>query len=116
MEQFDESTEAILLMTNCPDEQSAIVLARLLLERQLAACVNILPEMRSMYRWQGAVESANEVALLIKTTSLRYPQLEQTIQALHPYEVPEIIALPIVAGSSDYLHWLAQETSRNEDV
>jgi periplasmic divalent cation tolerance protein len=111
MEQFSAQTEAILLMTNCPDQQTASELARQLLEQQLAACVNILPAMQSMYRWQGAIESASEVALLIKTTKLRYAQLEQAIKALHPYQVPEIIALPIVAGSSDYLHWIAQETS-----
>lgn len=116
MDQFAAPTTAILMMTNCPDRETASQLARQLLEQQLAACVNILPGMRSMYHWQGEIESADEVALLIKTTKLRYAQLEQTIKALHPYQVPEIIALPIVAGSSDYLHWITQETSRNEDI
>src|SRR5690606_15321897 len=107
---------AILLMTNCPDRETASGLAPQLLEQQLTACVNILPGMHSLYRRHGEIESGDEAARVIKTTKLRYAPLEQTIKALHPYQVPEIIALPIVAGSSDYLHWLTQETSRNEEI
>jgi periplasmic divalent cation tolerance protein len=107
---------ALLVCTNLPDAQSAHALARDLLERRLAACVNILPGVRSAYRWQGGIEEASETSLMIKTTQLRYAALEQAIAAAHPYEVPEIIAMPIVAGLPAYLGWLAQETNGNGDA
>lgn len=108
--------ETILVLTNCPDEQSANEMARQLLEQKLAACVNIMPRVRSLYRWQGAIESADEITLLIKTVPVHYAQLEQAIENGHPYQVPEIIALPIIAGSSDYLNWLVQETRTDDDI
>tara|TARA_R110001599_G_scaffold353840_1_gene599759 strand:- start:43582 stop:43932 length:351 start_codon:yes stop_codon:yes gene_type:complete len=111
-----DTNKAILLMTNCSDEASAIILARKLLEQKLAACVNILPRVRSMYHWQGEIVSEDEFTVLIKTVRARYAELAQMINVLHPYEVPEIIALPIIAGSAEYLEWLIQETSRDEDV
>ena len=76
------------------------------LKRELAACVQILPPMISIYRWQGAVEWANEVLLLIKTTRAAYPRLETTIKENHPYQTPEIVALSVEAGSNEYLSWL----------
>jgi periplasmic divalent cation tolerance protein len=82
-------------------------LAALLVERELAACVQILPPVVSIYRWQGAIERANEVLLLIKTTRTAYPRLETTIKENHPYQTPEIVALPVEAGLNDYLNWLA---------
>ncbi len=103
-------TEALLVLTNCPDEEVADRIARTLVEQGLAACVNRLSSVHSTYRWQGAVERATETPLLIKTTRTRYTEVEQTIRALHPYEVPEIVAVPVEAGFAAYLRWIAGET------
>lgn len=100
----------LLIMTNCPDQPTAESLAAALVESRLAACVNILPPCRSVYRWRGLVESADEVPLLIKTSSERYAALEAEIQARHPYELPEIVALPVDKGLPAYLQWVADET------
>ncbi|MCL2636116.1 MAG: divalent-cation tolerance protein CutA [Betaproteobacteria bacterium] len=102
--------EALLLITNCPDETVANAIALAVVEEKLAACVNLLPRMQSVYRWQGAVESASEIPLLIKTTAERYAALEARIRELHPHAVPEIIAVPIGRGLPAYLNWLAEET------
>ena len=102
--------DTLLVITNCPDEEVANRIALALVEEQLAACVNLLPRVQSVYRWQGAIESASEVPLLIKTTAGRYTELEAAIRELHPYDVPEIIALPIAQGLPAYLDWLAAET------
>ena len=102
--------ETLLVVTNCPDEESANAIALAVVEARLAACVNILPRVQSIYRWQGNVESATEIPLLIKSTAANYPALEQAIAGLHPYEVPEIIALPITQGLPAYLNWVAAET------
>ena len=103
-------TSPLLVLTNCPDAGCAERIAAALIEQRLAACVNILAPARSVYRWQGAVEQADEVPLLIKTTAERYAALEATIRQHHPYEVPEIVALPIDRGLPAYLQWLADET------
>ena len=108
--------QALLVLTNLADMASAQALARALVERRLAACVNVLPAVQSTYRWNGAVEEAAEVTLLIKTTAARYGELEQAIRALHPYELPEVIAVPVSAGSPAYLGWIAQETRKEIDV
>ena len=100
----------LVVLTNLPNRQSAEELARALVEGQLAACVNVLSSCRSIYRWKGDVEETDEVPLLIKTTEARYEALEAAIRARHPYELPEIIALPVVQGLPDYLAWLAAET------
>ncbi len=100
----------LVVLTNLPNRQSAEELARFLVEDQLAACVNMLSSCRSIYRWKGEVEETDEVPLLIKTTEARYPALEAAIRERHPYEIPEIIAVPIVDGLPDYLAWLAAET------
>ncbi|MEY3200715.1 MAG: hypothetical protein RIR70_265 [Pseudomonadota bacterium] len=100
----------LLVLTNLPDVESATSLARLLVESRLAACVNQLPAARSTYRWQDKIEIAEEVPLLIKTTADRYADVEQAIRIAHPYEVPEIIALPIDRGLPEYLAWVASET------
>ncbi len=105
-----ETAQTLLILTNLPDEASARTLAVRLVEEGLAACVNILAPCRSVYRWQGAVEEAQEVPLLIKTTAARYAELETAIRAGHPYELPEIIAVPIARGLPDYLNWVAAET------
>ena len=99
-----------LVITNCPDEETANRIALAVVEEKLAACVNILPRVQSIYRWQGAVESAVEVPLLIKTTAACYPALEAAIRERHPYDVPEIIALPVTTGLPAYLNWVAEET------
>ena len=103
-------SEALVVLTNCPSVEVADRIARTLVESGLAACVNRLAEAASVYRWQGSVEHAAETPLLIKTTRERYTEVEQAIRALHPYEVPEIVALAIVAGSAPYLRWIADET------
>lgn len=105
------SATPLLVLTNCPDADCAEAIAAALVEAGLAACVNILAPARSVYRWQGAVERADEVPLLIKTTAARYAALEAAIRARHPYELPEIVALPIDRGLPAYLRWLADETA-----
>jgi len=102
--------EILLVLTTLPDQTTAETLASALVESRLAACVNILQPCRSIYRWQGTVETADEVPLLIKTTEARYPALEAAIRARHPYEIPEIIALPISLGLPGYLAWVAAES------
>ena len=102
--------ETLLVLTNCPDEETANAIALAVVEAQLAACVNILPRVQSIYRWQGVVESATEIPLFIKSTAANYPALEKLIGGLHPYEIPEIIALPITQGLPAYLNWVAAET------
>ncbi len=105
--------EAILVLTNMPDEQSARALARRLVELKLAACVNILPGVQSLYRWQGEIEEAVEITMLIKTTHGRYAEIELAIKENHPYQVPEIIAMPVIEGLPAYLGWIAQETKKD---
>lgn len=95
-----------LLLSACPDAASADRIATALVEEQLAACVTALPGARSVYRWQGAVEHADECVLLIKARAADYPALEQRLLALHPYDVPELLALPVLAGNPAYLAWL----------
>jgi periplasmic divalent cation tolerance protein len=102
--------DVLLVLTNCPDTAVAERIARALVENRLAGCVNQLPPVTSTYRWQGAVESAVEVTLLIKCTRERYPAVEEAIRQLHPYRVPEILAVPIVAGFGPYLRWVDDET------
>ncbi len=103
---IDRKPTCWVVLTTCPDADSADRLAEMVVARNLAACVNIQPQVRSIYRWQGNVERAAEHLLLIKTTAARYDELECLIRANHPYELPEVIAVPIVAGSSDYLGWI----------
>jgi periplasmic divalent cation tolerance protein len=103
--------DTLLVLTNLPDAAAARALADHLVGERLAACVNILAPCRSVYRWQGAVEDAEEVPLLIKTTAARYAELEAAIRTLHPYELPEIVAVPIAHGLPGYLAWLATETT-----
>lgn len=102
--------QTLLVITTLPDAASAEALARKLIDARLAACVNILAPCRSVYRWQGAVETASEVPLLIKTGGERYAALETAIRAAHPYELPEIVAVSIERGLPAYLAWVAAET------
>ena len=98
---------AIVVLTTTETPSQAEQLAQLLVEAELAACVQILPPMTSIYRWQGKVERATETLLLIKTLRANYSSLEAAIKTHHPYQTPEIIALPVEAGSEAYLAWLA---------
>jgi periplasmic divalent cation tolerance protein len=101
----------LLVLTNLPDRAAAENLADALIAGRTAACVNILSPCRSVYRWKGAVQHDEEHPLLIKTTAERYPALEAAIRAGHPYELPEIIAVPIERGLPGYLGWVADETT-----
>lgn len=105
------SEEVLLVLTNLPDRASAQRVADALIENRAAACVNILAECGSVYRWQGKIETANETPLLIKTTRTAYPRLEEVMRAHHPYELPEIVAVPVSTGLPAYLQWVAQETT-----
>ena len=100
----------LLVLTNVPDNAVAERMAHALIEARAAACVNILAECRSVYRWQGAVETTNEVPLLIKTSAEAYPRVERILRECHPFAVPEIIAVPIEHGLPEYLAWVATET------
>ena len=102
--------EVLLIITNLPDVATAEKLARQLIEARAAACVNQLAPCISTYRWKGDIETATEVPLLIKTTKANYPRLEKLILEAHPYELPEIIAVPVNAGLPAYLNWINQET------
>lgn len=101
---------ALIVITNAPDRDVALRLAHALIERKLAACVNILAECTSVYRWKGKMETAAEVPLLIKTRAALYEEVEAAIKSLHPYELPEIIAVPIEHGLPEYLEWVNAET------
>src|SRR5438094_7071430 len=100
----------LLVFTNLPERAAAERLADALVEKKLAACVNILAPCRSVYRWKGALQHDEEHPMLIKTTTERYAELEQALRAGHPYELPEIIAVPVERGLPAYLDWVAAET------
>ncbi|NEX61484.1 divalent-cation tolerance protein CutA [Noviherbaspirillum galbum] len=108
--------QILAVVTNVPDQATAQRIARHLVEQKLAACVNILPAVHSLYRWDGELEEATEIPLLIKTSAARYDELQAAIQALHPYEVPELIAMPVTAGLPAYLGWVVQETAKESHV
>ena len=95
-----------IVLTTCPDAACAERIARALVEEGLAACVNILPPMRSIYKWKGKIEDASEQLLVIKSTLARFPAIRDRLRSLHPYELPEIIAVPIADGLPEYLAWL----------
>ena len=101
---------AIVVLTNLPDRDSARRLAHTLVEGKLAACVNIGATVESIYHWHGQIETANEVPIAIKTRALLYSEVEAAIRRFHPYELPEIVAVPITHGSPAYLAWIAAET------
>jgi len=100
----------LLVITNLPDREAARRLAEGLVTARLAACVNLLSECSSVYRWKGAIETAAEVPVLIKTRASLFHEVEAFIVGHHPYEVPEVIAVPLGRGSPAYLEWLMQET------
>lgn len=105
------SDDAIVVFMTAANGEEATRLAEMLVGAHLAACVQILPEMESVYRWQGKIERQSEVLLIAKTTRGKFDDLEREVRALHSYDTPEIVAVPIVAGSTPYLEWLAKSGS-----
>lgn len=107
------SGSVLIVHCTCPDESTGVRIAQALVERRLAACVSLTPPIRSIYSWQGVVESAAERLLLVKTTAERYQDLEATILSLHPYELPEILAVPVSTGLPAYLSWVRECTKNS---
>jgi periplasmic divalent cation tolerance protein len=106
------ATEGIVVLVTCGSAREGRKIARALIERKLAACVNLLPTaIESVYRWKGQIDSAREFLLIVKTIRRRFAAVESEIYRLHSYDVPEIIALPIVSGSRDYLRWIAESVA-----
>ena len=104
------SDHFVIVLTTFPVDRDAEQLARTLVEERLAACVNVLPAMTSIYSWKGSIEKSDERQIVIKTSSGRVRELEGRLKALHPYDVPEFVVIPIAEGSPDYLSWLADST------
>src|SRR4030066_1283743 len=100
----------IVVLVTCGSEEEALKISRSLVEERLAACVNLISPVRSIYRWEGKIWDEKEWLLMIKTQRKRFKEIETKVKSLHSYSVPEIIALPIIAGSSSYLDWLAEMT------
>ena len=110
----EASAEAIVVLMTAANGEEAARLADMLVGAHLAACVQIMPEMESVYRWQGKVERQSEILLLAKTTTVKFDELEREVRALHSHETPEIIAVPVAAGSAPYLEWLIQATDQHK--
>jgi len=108
----DDVSDAIIVFMTASNGEEAARLADMLVGAHLAACVQILPEIESVYRWQGKIERAPEILLLAKTTKSKFEELEREVRALHSYDAPEIIAVPVVAGSASYVDWLIQSTKK----
>lgn len=108
-------TAKVVAFTTCETEEQAGRIARALVEKHLVACVNIAGPVRSIYRWKGAIEEANEYLLIVKTEAALMPQLQAALERLHSYEVPELIAMPVTAGSARYLDWISESVSRTPD-
>lgn len=102
----NQMTDKIVVLNTCGSEDEAVRLARLLVDRRLAACVSIVPRLRSIYRWNGAVESAEEWLLLIKSSRALFEDLRTVLEGAHSYDVPEVLALPVVDGAAPYLNWM----------
>jgi len=108
-------TDKIIVLSTCGSAEEAERLARSLVEQRLAACVNVMPRLRSYYRWKDAIEAADECLLVIKSTRDRMEALRTSLEKEHSYEVPEVIALPVVDGSPNYLRWLEASLDRKPD-
>jgi periplasmic divalent cation tolerance protein len=104
------TTEYIIVLISAPNEEEASKISHTVVEERLAACVNIMHSVRSIYRWQGRVEDESEVLMVVKTKRTLFERLQGRVKELHSYEVPEIIGLPVIEGSKEYLDWLGQET------
>ncbi len=101
----------LLLLTTFPDRDSALACAQQLVREKLAACVNVLPPMISVYEWDNDIQKGEELLLLVKTTEARYPHIEAKLREIHPYELPEIIAAPITHGLMQYMNWIKMQTA-----
>jgi len=108
-------TDRIVVLSACATEREAETIARYLVEKRLAACVNLIPHVRSIYRWEGRVEDAKETMLVIKSTRGLFAELARELSAMHSYQVPEVIALPVVDGAEPYLDWIGRETRQRVD-
>ncbi|MBI2058430.1 MAG: divalent-cation tolerance protein CutA [Nitrospirae bacterium] len=102
--------DAIVVLITAPPGEAADTISRKILEDKLAACVNQIPQIRSLYGWEGKINDDSEVLLVVKTTRSHFQKLVHVVKSVHPYEVPEIIALPVVDGSDSYLKWIAEAT------
>lgn len=100
------NTDYCVVYCTCPEEETAEQLSQLLLEKRLVACINILPNVTSHYIWKSNLQTGSEVLMVMKTTQSNLQKLEKTILAVHPYEFPEFIAMPIIYGNRDYLNWV----------
>jgi periplasmic divalent cation tolerance protein len=107
------SEDVVVVLTTFPADGDVEAVAAALVEERLAACVNVLPPMRSVYAWEGRIDRADERQLVIKTTTTRVPDLELRLKALHPYDVPEFLVIPVLGGSRDYLSWITGSTQPN---
>lgn len=110
------STEEIVVLITAPKEAEAVKIAKALVEKRLAACVNVISDIRSIYRWQGKIEDDTEMLLIIKTKKGLFDALAAEVKEIHSYTVPEIIALPIVQGQADYLKWLSESTCGGKEL
>ena len=107
----NHENSSIIILVTCPDVKTAKRVASSIIRKRLAACVNIITGVRSVYRWKGKVEETTEKLLFIKSSRRLLNKITQDVKQNHPYQIPEIIALPIIGGSREYLQWLAKETS-----
>lgn len=105
-------TEKIVVFSNCPSEEEARRVAKSLVEARVAACVNIVPGVSSIYHWKGAIEEESEWMLVIKSTREQFETLSAELRKIHSYQVPEVIAIPIVDGNGEYLDWIGREVGR----
>jgi periplasmic divalent cation tolerance protein len=105
------SSSFVIVLSTFPADQDPIPLAKALIEERLAACVNVLPPMRSVYRWEGKVEQADELQLVIKTSAARMEAVKSRLANLHPYDVPEVLVVPVSDGAHTYLNWIVSSTS-----
>lgn len=110
---MNSESKHLLVYCTCPDHEVAVQLANNLVDEALAACINIVPGLTSVYHWQGKRKTGSEELLMIKTSREQYPALQARIAALHPYELPEVIAVPIQAGLPAYLNWVDESCQRN---
>lgn len=108
-------TDTLVVLTTLPGEEESVRLAKALLDRRLVACVNIVPGVRSLYRFKGVLSDDREHLLLMKTVAERYDELAAAVAEIHPYEVPELLALPVARGAEPYLNWVSDSVKEPPD-